>query len=152
MGDGMNTDEFSQISTMIFSHLRLRINDHWPPIAVPVKLASLLSAFPGLTKNQYLYAAEKWIQANPDASGKYKAFPTWRELMVPLFNTGMNNGLAYYHLGTRDGVPDPLRVDPAPQLAPATPVNPAPANPDFLKFWNQHLTNRPSPCNQSLEN
>jgi len=92
-------------SEVIFSHLRLKEADRWSEAVALLKLASFQQAFPEVNDGQFLYACEAWCQAA--TAGTFHAFPTWRELMAPLYRC--ENGLANRSWGFKPGLPQYLQ-------------------------------------------
>lgn len=86
---------------VIFSHLRLKESDRWSETVALLKLASFTEAFPEVNDGQFLWACEQWVQGA--IGGKFHNFPTWRELMAPLYRR--ENGLANRSWGFNPSLP-----------------------------------------------
>ena len=90
---------------VIFSHLRLKESDRWSETVALLKLASFAEAFPEVNDGQFLWACEQWAQGA--IGGTFHAFPTWRELMAPLYRR--ENGLANRSWGFNPALPQFLQ-------------------------------------------
>lgn len=89
---------------MIERHIRTRADVTWSPEDFTLKFVSFNSEFPEVNTPQFLWACECWIQKTDD---EFLRFPTWRQLMVPLYRT--ENGIANRSWGPRPGLPRPVQ-------------------------------------------
>jgi hypothetical protein len=90
---------------VIFSHLRLKESDRWSETVALLKVASFTEAFPEVNDGQFLWACEMWAQGA--LSGTFHNFPTWRELMAPVYRR--ENGLANRSWGFSPSLPKYLQ-------------------------------------------
>ena len=108
----LTPETFLAVTEMIAGHLRMKEGDRWTPHVCRLKFHSFQSQFPEVNEAQLMWAAEMWIQSlNPAA---FARFPTWRELMAPLYRT--EGGLANRSWGFREDLP-PFARPSAAQLA-----------------------------------
>lgn len=119
----LTPETFFAAVEMIHSHLRTKESDRWSPAVCRLKWHSFTSEFPEVSEAQFMWASEQWIQSLGDG---FTRFPTWKELMVPLFRT--QNGLANRSWGFKKGLPPflapspwQLELQPAPQSLPPCP-------------------------------
>lgn len=86
---------------MVAGHLRLKEADRWTPHICRLKFHSFQSEFPEVNEPQFMWSAEQWIQSLDPSS--FKRYPTWRELMAPLYRT--EGGLANRSWGFKEDIP-----------------------------------------------
>ena len=91
---------FLTVIDMVAGHLRLKEADRWGPQIARLKFRSFVGEFPEVSEQQFVWAAERWIQSLPTG---FTRFPTWRELMAPLYRC--ENGLANRSWGFREELP-----------------------------------------------
>lgn len=108
---GLTPQTFLAVAEMIFGHLRSKESDRWTPHVCRLKFSSFTSEFPEVSETQFMWAAEQWIQ---NCGAGFVRFPTWRELMAPLYRT--ENGLANRSWGFNPALPQFLAPTPE-QLA-----------------------------------
>lgn len=114
-------DTFLAIAEMVAAQLRIKEADRWSPQICQLKYISFTSEFPEVSDQQFLWAAEKWLQST--AGEDFLRYPTWTELMSPLYRC--ENGLANREWGFKEELPA-LVAPTAEQLAmmPASPEPP----------------------------
>jgi len=94
----LTAETFLAVAEMIAAQLRIKEADRWSPHICQLKFHSFTSEFPEITEPQFMWVAEQWIQGTgPDT---FKRYPTWRELMAPLYRT--QNGMANRSWGFRE--------------------------------------------------
>ena len=86
----LDPEAFTRGCRMIERHIRTRADAAWSTEDFKLKFVSFGTDFPEVSTPQFLWACERWIQA---ATGEFLRFPTWRQLMVPLYRCqgGMPN-------------------------------------------------------------
>ena len=113
---GLTIETFLAVAEMIAAQLRIKEADRWTPHICQLKYVSFSTEFPEVSDNQFLWAAEQWLQ---NTGGKdFLRYPTWKELMVPLYRS--ENGLANRSWGFRDNLP--AMCSPTPQQLAALPA------------------------------
>jgi hypothetical protein len=108
----LDIGEFLAGAEMIFAYLRVKEADVWSESIGKLKFASFKGSFPEVDREQFLWACEMWVQES--AGKEFLKFPTWAELMAPLY--GCENGLANRSYGFKLDLPAFLRPTPQ-QLA-----------------------------------
>jgi hypothetical protein len=78
----LDPEAFTRGCRMIERHIRTRADAAWSTEDFKLKFVSFSSDFPEVSTPQFLWACERWIQG---ATGEFLRFPTWRQLMVPLY-------------------------------------------------------------------
>lgn len=143
---------FLATAEMVAAHLRIREADRWSEHVCRLKFSSFTSEFPEVSEAQFMWAAEQWIQRlDPKAFARY---PTWRELMAPLYRT--EAGLANRSYGFRDGLPSFVaptaeQLAMLPRLARPLLGAPDPANADaYLPFAADQHPLLPPPQEEAL--
>jgi hypothetical protein len=97
----LTPETFLAVAEMIAAQLRIKEADRWSPHICRLKFHSFTTEFQEINETQFMWAAEQWIQGlDPD---KFKRYPTWKELMAPLYRT--ENGLANRSWGFRESLP-----------------------------------------------
>lgn len=125
----LTIETFLAVAEMIAAQLRIKEADRWTPHICQLKYVSFTSEFPEVSDQQFLWAAEQWLQ---DTGGKdFLRYPTWKELMVPLYRS--ENGLANRSWGFKESLPPMCQPSKQQlQLLPAAPLSiassPDPAN------------------------
>ena len=94
---------FTKGCRLIAKTIRVRADAQWDDEDFTLKFLSFVEEFPEVNGRQFLWCCERWIQAQ---TGDFLRFPTWRQLMVPLYRT--EQGLANRSWGFRDDLPNPL--------------------------------------------
>jgi hypothetical protein len=86
----LDPEAFTRGCRMIERHIRTRPDAAWDTEEFKLKFLSFSIDFPEVSTPQFLWACERWIQ---DATGEFLRFPTWQQLMVPLYRCqgGMPN-------------------------------------------------------------
>ena len=129
----LTIETFLSVAEMIAAQLRIKEADRWTPHICQLKFVSFTSEFPEVTDQQFLWAAEQWLQ---DTGGKdFLRYPTWKELMVPPSGQQLrllpaapqsiaaspdpNNASAYVPFHTRAMLALPPEQDLGPGLTPA---------------------------------
>lgn len=97
----LTPETFLAVTEMVAGHLRLKEADRWSPHICRLKFHSFTSDFPEITEAQFMWAAEKWIQATDPQT--FHRFPIWTELMAPLYRS--EAGRANRSWGPRDDLP-----------------------------------------------
>lgn len=125
----LTRETFYAVTEMVVGHLRIKDADRWSEHVCKLKYLSFIGEFPEVGEAQFMWAAEQWIQA---CGPGFTRFPTWKELMAPLYRT--ENGLANRSWGFREvgnGAGQiPAFCAPMPEqlaLLPATPASISPA-------------------------
>ena len=99
--DSLTIETFLSVAEMIAAQLRIKEADRWTPHICQLKFVSFTSEFPEVTDQQFLWAAEQWLQGT---GGKdFLRYPPWKELMVPLYRA--ENGLANRSWGFKESLP-----------------------------------------------
>ena len=121
MAPQLTPDTFLAIAEMVAAQLRIKEADRWSPQICQLKYISFTSEYPEVNDQQFLWAAEKWLQSTADR--EFLRYPTWQELMSPLYRC--ENGLANRNWGFKDELPQLVAPKPE-QLAmlPAPPQKP----------------------------
>ena len=121
MAGQLTIETFLAIAEMVAAQLRIKEADRWSPQICQLKFISFTSEFPEVSDQQFLWAAEKWLQST--AGEDFLRYPTWSELMAPLYRC--ENGLANRNWGFKDELPQLVAPKPE-QLAmlPAPPKTP----------------------------
>lgn len=99
----LTAEIFMTVIDMVAGHLRLKDADRWGPQIARLKFRSFVGEFPEVSEQQFVWAAERWIQSLPTG---FTRFPTWRELMAPLYRC--ENGMANRSWGFRPDLPSIL--------------------------------------------
>ena len=124
MESNLTIETFLAVSEMVASQLRIKEADRWSTNICKLKFVSFQTEFPEVNDQQFLWAAEQWIQSVSTQS--FVRYPTWKEIMSPLYRT--ENGLANRSWGFRDELP--AMCKPTPEqltLLPSAPRSIAPA-------------------------
>lgn len=108
MEQSLNIETFAAVAEMVAAQLRIKEADRWSPQIIQLKYVSFSSSYPEVTGQQFMWAAEQWIQS----TGKrdFVRYPTWDELMAPLYCS--ENGLANRSWGFRPNLPSYLAPKP----------------------------------------
>lgn len=96
----LTAETFLAVAEMIAAQLRIKEADRWSAHICRLKFHSFTSEFPEINETQFMWAAEQWIQG---LDGAFKRYPTWKELMAPLYRT--ENGMANRSWGFREELP-----------------------------------------------
>lgn len=104
---GVTPETFLAVVEMIAGHLRLKESDRWSAHICRLKIRSFAAEFPEVNDRQLLWAAEKWLQGLDNG---FHRFPTWRELMAPLYRT--EGKLANRSWGPKPGLPEFAQFSP----------------------------------------
>lgn len=95
-------DTFLAGIEMVQQQLRIKRDDQWSPAVCRLKYTSFCNEFPEVNDPQFFWACEQWIQLY--SSKDFAKFPTWAELMVPLYAT--ENGRANRSWGFKRDLPE----------------------------------------------
>lgn len=98
----LTPETFLAVTEMVAGHLRLKEADRWTPHICRLKFHSFQAEFPEVNEPQFMWAAEQWVQSLDPAA--FKRYPTWRELMAPLYRT--ESGLANRSWGFKENLPN----------------------------------------------
>ena len=101
MESNLTIETFLAVSEMISSQLRLKEADRWSSNICKLKFVSFQTEFPEVNDQQFLWAAEQWIQSTSAQS--FVRYPTWKELMAPIYRS--ENGLANRSWGFKGDLP-----------------------------------------------
>ena len=101
MEPNLTIETFLAVSEMIASQLRIKDADRWSANICKLKFVSFQNEFPEVNDQQFLWAAEQWVQSTSAQS--FIRYPTWRELMAPIYRS--ENGLANRSWGFKDELP-----------------------------------------------
>lgn len=138
---GLSIETFLAVAEMVAAQLRIKDADRWTPQICQLKYVSFASEFPEVNDQQFLWAAEQWLQST--GGRDFLRYPTWRELMAPLYRT--ENGMANRSWGFRPDLPRLCAPSPQQlQLLPAAPLSiassPDPHNSDaYVPFTSSEL-------------
>ena len=95
---------FTRGCRMIERHIRTRADAAWSTEDFKLKFVSFSSDFPEVSTPQFLWACERWIQG---ATGEFLRFPTWQQLMVPLYRCSA--GIPSRAWGFKESLPRSLQ-------------------------------------------
>ena len=124
MESNLTIETFLAVSEMVASQLRIKEADRWSTNICKLKFVSFQTEFPEVNDQQFLWAAEHWIQSVSTQS--FVRYPTWKEIMSPLYRS--ENGLANRSWGFKEELP--CMCKPTPQqltMLPSVPKSIAPA-------------------------
>ena len=124
MEPNLTIETFLAVSEMVASQLRIKEADRWSANICKLKFVSFQTEFPEVNDQQFLWAAEQWIQSVSTQS--FVRYPTWKEIMSPLYRS--ENGLANRSWGFKEELPGMCR--PTPQqltMLPSAPKSIAPS-------------------------
>jgi hypothetical protein len=122
----LDPEAFTRGCRMIERHIRTRADATWSTEDFKLKFVSFSTDFPEVSTAQFLWACERWIQG---ATGEFLRFPTWQQLMVPLYRC--SGGIPMRAWGFKEGLPRSLQ--PTQQqlaLLPSRPTSLPPAGAD----------------------
>jgi hypothetical protein len=100
----LDPEAFTRGCRMIERHIRIRPDAAWNTEDFKLKFVSFSSDFPEVSTPQFLWACERWIQG---ATGEFLRFPTWQQLMVPLYRC--SGGMPIRVWGFKEDLPRSLR-------------------------------------------
>ena len=104
-GPVLSARAFVKGCTLVAKYIRVRDSADWEPEDFTLKILGFSKDFPEVNDGQFIYACEEWIQAQGQAD--FLRFPTWKQLMVPLYRT--ENGIANRSWGPRPDLPGPVQ-------------------------------------------
>ena len=119
----LDPEAFTLGCRMIERHIRTRADAAWSTEDFKLKFVSFSADFPEVSTPQFLWACERWIQA---ATGEFLRFPTWRQLMAPLYRC--DAGLPNRAWGFKPDLPRSLQ--PTRQQLAMLPSGSGPSPPD----------------------
>jgi hypothetical protein len=119
----LDPEAFTRGCRMIERHIRTRADAAWSTEDFTLKFVSFGSDFPEVSTPQFLWACERWIQG---ATGEFLRFPTWRQLMAPLYRCSA--GLPNRRWGFKEDLPRSLQ--PTRQQLAMLPSGPGSSPPD----------------------
>lgn len=100
----LDPETFTRGCRMIERHIRTRADAAWATEDFKLKFVSFGTDFPEVSTPQFLWACERWIQ---QATGEFLRFPTWQQLMVPLYRC--QSGLPNRAWGFKEDLPRSLQ-------------------------------------------
>ena len=100
----LDPEAFTRGCRMIERHIRTRADAAWSTEDFKLKFVSFSSDFPEVSTPQFLWSCERWIQG---ATGEFLRFPTWRQLMAPLYRC--DAGLPNRAWGFKEDLPRSLQ-------------------------------------------
>jgi len=100
----LDPEAFTRGCRMIERHIRTRADAAWSTEDFKLKFVSFSTDFPEVSTPQFLWACERWIQG---ATGEFLRFPTWRQLMVPLYRC--QSGVPNRAWGFKEDLPRSLQ-------------------------------------------
>ena len=101
----LSTHAFEHGIRAVTRHIRTRADAEWDHLDGMHKYLGFTKAFPEVNDDQFVWACEQWIQST--RQGEFLRFPTWAELMVPLYRS--ENGIANRSWGPRPDLPGPVQ-------------------------------------------
>lgn len=119
----LDPEAFTRGCRMIERHIRVRPDAAWSTEDFKLKFCSFSSEFPEVSTPQFLWACERWIQG---ATGEFLRFPTWRQLMAPLYRC--QGGMPNRAWGFKPDLPRSLQ--PTRQQLAMLPAGPGSSPPD----------------------
>jgi len=115
----LSIQTFLAASEMIAAHLRIKEADRWSAQISQLKYVSFTQAYPEVSQEQFLWAAEQFVQTTTNKD--FLRYPTWDELMTFLYR--LENGKPNRSWGFKENLPQ--MCQPVPNQLALMPPKPA---------------------------